>query len=161
MTAAAFWSKAAKTPTCWLWPSGAARGGYGKTTQNGRTVLAHRLAWVFAYGSVPGGLDVLHKCDVRRCVNPAHLFLGTQADNNADRDAKGRHWTPSGMAHYSARLDPPRGRGIRALATVGVSQAQLARWYGMSSGAIWCGVNGTTWRHVDTGVIVQGRLSCP
>lgn len=53
---------------------------------------AHRLAWEEAYGSIPAGMSVLHTCDVRNCVNPEHLFLGTYKDNAQDMVKKGRHW---------------------------------------------------------------------
>jgi len=66
------------------------RQGYGRKKVGSRTVLAHRHAWELANGLVPEGLCVLHRCDNPPCINPDHLFLGTRADNNADRDAKGR-----------------------------------------------------------------------
>jgi len=81
---------------CVLWTKYRNRGGYGVTGTGSRTdgsrrsVLAHRLAWEKMYGLVPDGLAVLHRCDVPSCVNVEHLFLGTWADNNHDRDAKGR-----------------------------------------------------------------------
>ncbi len=60
-----------------------------------RPTRAHRLAWIYTHGPIADGLHVLHKCDVRLCVRPGHLFLGTEADNMADRDAKGRNYQKS------------------------------------------------------------------
>lgn len=75
---------------CWEW-TGATTWGYGEVNRqgiSGRRV--HRLAWEFAYGPIPDGLMVLHRCDNRSCVRPDHLFLGTAADNMHDMIAKGR-----------------------------------------------------------------------
>ena len=77
--------------TCWLWQAGCDRDGYGKCRVHGFTERrAHRIAYMLAHGPIPDDLWVLHTCDTPRCCNPAHLFLGTVADNNADMIAKGR-----------------------------------------------------------------------
>jgi HNH endonuclease len=65
--------------------------GYGLQKFRGKTRLAHRVAWMLANGEIPDGLCVLHRCDNPPCVNVDHLFLGTHADNVADKMAKGRH----------------------------------------------------------------------
>jgi len=76
---------------CWPWTGSYTSSGYGDVTIGGVRRLAHRMAWLDTYGPIPDGMDVLHHCDNPPCCNPFKcLFLGTQRDNNLDRDAKGR-----------------------------------------------------------------------
>ena len=90
---------------CLEWQAGRSRSGYGKFSRDGKTERAHRVAWEMANGPIPDGLNALHKCDNRPCVDDTHLFLGTIADNNADMVAKGRQ--AIGDMH-GARLHPER-----------------------------------------------------
>jgi len=79
------------TSGCWVWTGFRNAQGYGHFALDGYKVgRAHRASWVLHRGSIPTGLCVLHRCDNPSCVNPDHLFLGTDADNAHDRDAKGR-----------------------------------------------------------------------
>lgn len=80
------------TDTCWLWTGGHTNGGYGLFRLNQqKSVLVHRWAYGHFVAPIPTGLCVCHACDVRRCVNPTHLWLGTHSDNMRDAVAKGRH----------------------------------------------------------------------
>ncbi len=95
---ARFWTKVNRgdPASCWIWQGTHHRNGYGQiaASRNGarkqRWLWAHRVAWALTHGPIPDGLQVLHRCDVPLCVNPDHLFLGTQLDNIADAMAKGR-----------------------------------------------------------------------
>lgn len=139
-----FWEKVAKTDGCWEWTAGRFRSGYGAFHRDGRAlVYAHRFAYEITHGEPPGDLLVCHSCDNRRCVNPAHLFLGTNAENVRDAVAKGRHATGTRNGH--ARLTP---EAILAIRASDQPQSVLARNFGVSqpiisrirAGKIWASV---------------------
>jgi hypothetical protein len=90
IAAARFWPRVRKTDTCWLWIGHKSRPGYGALNLKGKHVRVHRFSWLLHFGEIPTGMSILHRCDVRNCVNPSHLFLGTQADNMKDAGKKGR-----------------------------------------------------------------------
>lgn len=85
-----FWAKVDKSGDCWLWQGARNPHGYGQFSRNGRHVVAHRVSWGWRHGAVPDGYLLCHRCDVPGCVNPDHLFVGTQSDNMRDCAAKGR-----------------------------------------------------------------------
>ena len=84
-----FWPRVKKSDGCWLWVGGKGNG-YGYVWHDNRTKRAHRVSWEMAYGPIPLGLFVCHKCDTPLCVRPDHLFLGTAKDNIEDCFIKGR-----------------------------------------------------------------------
>jgi hypothetical protein len=156
-----FWPKVQKTDGCWLWMGALSSTGYGSIYAGGARVSAHCVAYELVNGPIPTGMFVLHRCDNRRCCNPAHLFLGTAADNAADMVAKGRHShgarhaavIPRGTRQHLAKLDEAKVRAIReARASEGASYAALARRFGVSPTAISRVVQGTGWTHVEIGV---------
>jgi hypothetical protein len=85
-----FWEKVDKSGDCWLWTGHRGCKGYGAAWAEGRHQAAHRVSWELAFGAIPDGLHVLHHCDNPPCVNPDHLWLGTNSDNQRDCVAKGR-----------------------------------------------------------------------
>lgn len=99
---------------CWVWTAGRNHGrmGYGVFGLEGTALKAHRIAWALAYGDIPEGIFVLHRCDNPQCVRPTHLFLGTHADNGRDKAEKGRARAPQGDQNYT-RNHPEIVRGER------------------------------------------------
>jgi HNH endonuclease/NUMOD3 motif len=94
-----FLAQVKKTKTCWLWQGRISRR-YGRFAEDGQ-FAAHRWAFQYFVGPIPEGLLVCHRCDVNLCVNPAHLFLGTQLDNQRDKWKKGRGVIHSGKQHWA------------------------------------------------------------
>jgi hypothetical protein len=86
-----FWMQVQKTKSCWLWIGNKGIGGYGRIVVNGSKVKAHRYSWEIHNGAIPSGLFVCHHCDNPSCVNPDHLFVGTNTDNRKDSVSKNRH----------------------------------------------------------------------
>lgn len=139
-----FWPKVYKAGAngCWLWTGALQRHGYGHFRDQQRVdQSAHRWSWEQANGrKVPNGLHVCHTCDVRNCVNPAHLFLGTIKDNAQDKVAKGRHTT---------KLNAAQVREIRRRADAGEMNTVLAREFNMSTAQIGVIVRRIQWKHVQ------------
>jgi HNH endonuclease len=113
---------------CWIWTSSLdGSGGYGKFWFKTKKEYAHRVAWLLYHGSIPENKCVLHYCDTPACVNPGHLFLGTQRDNAQDRESKGRMRHVNGEANGKTRITDAEIREIRAS---NETQSVLARRFG-------------------------------
>jgi len=166
-----FWSKVEKGSECWEWRAYKSPAGYGMI--QARTIhpvpmLAHRVAWELRNGPIPDGLFVLHRCDNPACVRAAHLFLGTQADNNFDRDRKGRtasgdangartkpHRNPfvrncgsglTGERHPGSKLTQKDVDEIRRLFAAGMNRHQIAKRFGISDTHANRIVTGASWK---------------
>jgi hypothetical protein len=147
---ARFWAKVEKTDGCWLWRGAKSSGGYGCIGWDGKIVGAHRASWLLRHGIIPGGLHVLHKCDTPACVNPAHLFLGTNLDNMKDRNAKGRCRSRGLPGDRAARrkLASVDVIDIRAMVADGVQQKDVARIYGVHKATVNDLVLRKTWASI-------------
>lgn len=147
-----FWEKVdVSGPGCWRWKASKQPSGYGQARRRGETITAHRLMWEYVYGAIPAGLCVLHRCDNRECVNPAHLFLGTKADNTADMMAKGRNGFVHGEAATGSRLTTHGVSLARRMAKSGIGIREIGRRFGVSHEAVRRAVNGATWRRLRDG----------
>ena len=149
-----FWDKVYPDPNtgCWLWGgAGKPPYGYGLLLRGGRGSkhdLASRVAYELLIGPIPAGLFVLHKCDVPACVNPEHLYAGTQYENVRDREVRGRSADVRGEANPAAKLREGDVLAIRAARPRGVLFQVLAARYGVSDMAIRMAAKRQTWRHL-------------
>lgn len=134
---------------CWLWTGGTKRG-YGALRLSDQTVeYAHRLSWMLNNGPIPKGMDVLHRCDTPRCVNPQHMFLGTQQDNVKDMDQKGRRNPVRGERGGRARLTEAQVIEIRLLyANTDTTYHKLGCLFGVDFNTIQAIVSRRNWAHV-------------
>lgn len=128
-----FWLKVQKTETCWIWTAGLDSDGYGGFHLNGLAQKAHRVSWFIEHKVWPE-LSVLHSCDVRRCVRPDHLFLGTTQDNVLDALSKGR-W-PTGEDHSSSKVSDAAVAEIRFKVALGLTCEEVGRQYGLGSSQV-------------------------
>lgn len=146
---------------CWEWQASRISAGYGQIGDGGKMYLAHCVSWELAYGPISEGLCVLHHCDNPGCVNPNHLFLGTQKDNMQDAARKERmamgdqHGThthpesrPFGERNGRARLKAADIPVIRRLHREGLSLRKIGKLFSVGHNAIWRILIGRTWTHV-------------
>lgn len=165
---ARFFEKVNKTGYCWNW-IGSTDGRYGQIFYNGKSRKAHRVSYELTYGEIPTGMNVCHRCDNPRCVNPEHLFLGSQVDNLRDCVQKGRNgtvtkpWRIANGDRSTARLHPEtikRGElHKKAKLTTEIvlylrehkgekSSRQFASQFGVSYSLINQVLSGKTWKHI-------------
>lgn len=151
-----FLEKVNKTDTCWLWTASRYTSGYGQfQSSGGKLTGAHRFSYILHYGEIPKGMVVMHKCDVKLCVNPDHLSIGTTLDNMRDMYSKGRHRSIEtykkqlGEKNWNSSLSNSQARSIKIEYKTGdVTQASLARKYGVSKSVIRNVVRGRTYAKV-------------
>jgi hypothetical protein len=143
-----FWSKVTKTECCWIWNRSVFQGtGYGAFWVDGKAKKAHRVAFEELVGPIPTGLEILHDCDVRRCVRPGdgHTRLGTHQENQQDM-ARRRGRPQSGELNRHHKFTWPEIRDIRARASRGTRRQELADEYGTSVLYIQHIIAGRVWR---------------
>lgn len=136
---------------CWIFNGATFSDGYGGVYFQGRTQRAHRVSYQLFRGPIPKGILVCHTCDVRRCLNPDHLFLGTHKDNSQDCLKKGRRADvgAQGEGHGHSKLTENQVKDIREKISSGeLTQYRAARIYGVDSSLIHGIVHRKYWRHI-------------
>ncbi|WP_107327480.1 HNH endonuclease [Agrobacterium pusense] len=147
-----FWSKVDRAPghgrngDCWPWQGAMLPDGYGHFRDGDKVRPAHVVSYELENGPLPEGMNGLHSCDYRRCVNPSHIFAGTHQDNMSDMVAKGRANAPKGVDHHDVKLTEDEVRAIRA---DGRKQRDIAADYGVSQSAIMMIKTRRNWRHLE------------
>ena len=142
---------------CWLWTANKNNNGYGQLWFRRKLHLAHRLSWLIHFGPIPPGVCVLHRCDTPACVNPGHLFLGTQNDNVVDCLEKGRARRAVGEKHPSAKLSEAQVLSIRRACSEGVPFAELARQYSVHPTTIADIHSRKKWKHLAESQVKTGE----
>lgn len=137
---------------CWIWGKSKAWNGYGRfSLGGGKAKGAHRVSYAVFVGEAIEGLDVCHRCDVRDCVNPEHLFLGTRSENILDASAKNRvsrtHQV-KGSKHPSSKLTEQDVGQILNRLQSGESKKHLSGVFGVSQRVILLIARGELWKHV-------------
>jgi hypothetical protein len=154
-----FWLKVEKTSHCWEWTGYLNPRGYGNFNcsagRPSKTILSHRFSWIVTNGPIPIGLGVLHRCDNPKCVNPSHLFLGTQKDNSLDMVQKGRHplnkmgYLPTGKDHHhyqkGHKITREQAYQIRAMQA---PQKEIAALFGVDQSLVSMIRAGKIWKPV-------------
>lgn len=148
---------------CWLWTGTITRGGYGHFRVDGKLISAHRVSWELHYGEIPEGEGyhgscILHSCDAnyppgditnRRCVNPAHLWIGNHSVNMNDMVRKERsHSGQYGELSPLTKLTNAKVENIRSRVKMGEPQSRLAKEYEVGTSTIWRIVHHRTWTHI-------------
>lgn len=142
-----FWCRVEKTDSCWIWKGSCDQGGYGQfETREKYARHAHRFSYFLHYGEIPNGMCVCHSCDNPSCVNPTHLFLGTNLDNINDRQKKFRQ--AMGLSQGLAKLKESDIKEIRNLANT-TSRRKIGKLFNVAMSTINAVVQRKTWKYTD------------
>jgi hypothetical protein len=133
---------------CWVRTSSLMPKGYSTIKLNGKTRYAHRISYEHFVGPIPDGMCICHSCDNPSCVNPQHLFLGTQKDNLADMTNKGRRNGPRGRNHPRATITGQIAAKIKEYRQLGYTYREIAAICGTTLKVVQDVSTGRTWKEV-------------
>ena len=133
---------------CWEWQGQGLKTGYGAFSIGSKNYRAHRLSYSLAKGEIPEGKIICHSCDNRKCVNPKHLWLGTDKTNAEDREAKGRGVRLHGKDNPASKLTNSDILKIRLRDAEGISSRKIAALMGVNKSTISRLLLGETWAHI-------------
>lgn len=148
-----FLLKIHKTKDCWLWVGAKMGSGYGVMRDSDQSMQgAHRISYKLYKGDIPKDKIICHTCDNKSCVNPDHLFLGTQSDNMQDMHKKGRAnfggRNQTGKNNNAVKVTEDQVITIKKLHKQKIKQADIAKITGVSRPNVWCIVHGKSWNHI-------------
>lgn len=142
-----FWRRVDKSADCWVWTGSVTKKGYGIFSHDkGHSIHAHRFAYQEKHGPIPVGLKVLHRCDNPPCCRDEHLFLGTDADNAADREAKGRGASHKGELNGRSKLTWAKVDDIRRIRSEsGIGAHRITKRFGIGRTTAQEIIDGKKW----------------
>ena len=133
---------------CWVWLGCKRKEGYGRISVKGRSEATHRMSYTLFNGTIPKGLLVCHKCDNPSCINPEHLFVGTDLDNSKDKIKKGRQFVLKGENVSNSILTNTKVMQIRSLCKDGLTLKEISEMFGVSITTIHRVKIRKTWKHI-------------
>ena len=131
---------------CWIWMASCYSGRYGVLSVGMKNKRAHRVSWETFKGPIPEGMKVLHQCDIPCCINPSHLFIGTDADNMKDRDAKERQC--KGADHPHSKLTPESAKRLLEFRRTH-SLSETGKMFGVTRQRVWQLERGIKCKHLQ------------
>lgn len=144
------------TTGCWIWTGPIGMDGYGKICVRGKHFRAHRFSWELHHDPIPLGLCVCHHCDTPLCVNPQHLFVGTSADNVADRVSKGR--TARGSRSAQSKLTESQVLAIKRLLAQDVAWSDIAVEFSVAKNTVRNIARGDSWSWLKLTTDFRARI---
>ncbi len=133
---------------CWIWQRSKNKAGYPYFFINKKTVYAHRMAWVSAYGKIEDNLWVMHKCDNPSCCRPDHLSLGTPLENNKDMMNKKRNKFQTGDSHHNHKVVASDVMKIRSMSASGISRKEISSGFPIKPETVGSILRRDIWKHI-------------